>query len=421
MGKTNQSRWKLIRCLAIGYLTLGLGHPLFSQVRFQWNAYLDLELSRAGSLSHYYYNEIHRQHTQWRFDLSQLNLLGTLHIGEQWEIGAQVLAERRFGQRAGLFTRWDLYRVVIPQLYLQWSSSSGNVSVALGRFANPFGYFYRNPLFADRNIINSPLAYSYYTNISQRFGYVPGLAEEAEIRNADGNLDWGLPSLYRLGYKTGIRLRVGRPEKTNWTLALVDGAASIDRKLEDPIQLGIFSRLELRPSYFAKIGISLGHGTFLDPPPIDQPLEHRFRYGQSQAGIDFSFGSGFFEWTGEIITSFYQVPLFEPEIGFIEENGSVKIVRLLSYSGYTDLSYEPPFLTGLFLAFRFDFLVFGRFNAPQGLEEQWDNNVYRQVLSIGYKATSFFTTSIDLMTQQVKNRPWNQQQRTFRLMGSFHF
>ncbi len=79
--------------LALG----GFVSSSFAQPTFKFNALVDLELSKAGAQSHYYYNEIDKYHTDLRFGATQINLIGQLAFGPQWSFNARLLLERDKG------------------------------------------------------------------------------------------------------------------------------------------------------------------------------------------------------------------------------------------------------------------------------------------------------------------------------------
>ena len=52
---------RILYCLSL-YLIPGM---LYGQFQLNWNAGIDLELTRAGEESHYFYNEIHQNQVGW--------------------------------------------------------------------------------------------------------------------------------------------------------------------------------------------------------------------------------------------------------------------------------------------------------------------------------------------------------------------
>ena len=387
---------------------------LKAQTSFEWNLFTDVELTKAGDLSHYFYNEIHRSTVDWQVDLAQFNALGKLKFSDRVELNSQIVVYRKMGKRMGLFNELELYQVKFNQLNLRWAAKEKPIALKLGRFLNPFGQFYKNQIPGQRTIIHTPLAYSYTTNISRWFGFVNNLGEGFRPR-VDDYADWGLPTLHYLGYSTGLYGIWGKPERTSIELAIVNGAPNLNELSLDPLQMGVIARFGFRPNYFSKFGISLSHGTFMDNVAnngLARPLD---QYRQSIIGTDFEIGWSFFELTGEIILTAYKVPTFDSgENLFRVDDSSL----LWSRSFYLDLKYEMPFLPGSFLAYRIDHLGFGKDPSTFNNDNNWDDRIWRHVIGMQYDLSEWLAIKGGISTQTVKNRSWDQSQRTFRLMLS---
>jgi len=403
--------------VALLLLSIGLPVSALAQLRVEWNAYLDLELTKAGELSHYYYNEIHRRYTGWAFDLGQVNLLSTVHLGSRWQIQTQLLAEREEGRKAGLFNNLEEYQLRLAQFSLSWRAADAPVSIRAGRFINPFGFFFEKQLYKDRTFINLPLAYSHYTNISRVFGFVEGLFEDERV-SLNGAPDWGTSTIYRLGYKTGLQVIWGNAHRLQGALALVDGANTLRDGFTDPLQWGVIGHLKYRPTYFAKLGLSLSHGTFMEAKEANAAIDDLSGFRQTQIGLDYQLGFGYFQASGAFISSIYRAPSYLPERDrFLEREGQLSVNHFSSFSGYLDLKYEPALLPGSFAAYRIELLTFG--NAPAGAA--WDDRVVRHSLALGYKLFPFAELRMALGAQSVDKRDWNQRQRFLRLMLSVYY
>ncbi|MDB4728622.1 hypothetical protein OAF63_07500, partial [Saprospiraceae bacterium] len=113
------------------FLFVGVSSHLNAQTTFKINGLADVEISKGGSSSHYYYNEIDQNHTDLRIGIAQLNLVGQINFGKQWIFNTRLLLERDKGQKFENF--------VIPQLNIQWLSKDRKVGLTIGSFTNPFG------------------------------------------------------------------------------------------------------------------------------------------------------------------------------------------------------------------------------------------------------------------------------------------
>lgn len=382
-----------------------------AQVVLKYNALADIEVSRAGEKSHYYYNEIDQDNLDFRVGLSQLNLTGQLTHGDNWTFNVRLLLERDKGQKLKKFS--------MPQLNLQWLADERKVGITLGQFINPFGSFNEKQLSTERNFVGLPLAYSYYTNISPRIGYMSKMGDVAKVR-IDDEVQWGSSGIYYGGYTTGAMLSWNiEPGKVNWKIAVVNGASNTIKRFTKPINVGVISKLKLHPTYFWEQGISISHGTFMQESEVSDQLDKLGMFTQSLIGTDFKLGTGFFEFSGELIGAFYRVPQFNSETRAFETDPDNDLRKVNSFSTYLDIKYEIPKIQGSYVAYRIDYLGFGKLEEPGSPE--WDNNVTRHSIAIGYHITSAFLARVALSTQQVDNKPWNKTQGTFRFVLTAHY
>jgi len=381
---------------------------LQAQPTLQWNALLDVEMSKGGAQSHFYYNEIDENNKDARIGLSQLNLVGKLVITPNWQLNGRFLLERDRGQK--------LDRLVVPQLNLQWLASKRKFGFTIGSFTNPFGSFNSQQLSIDRNFVGLPLAYSYYVNISDKIGFVENLGDITEI-NIDEERQWGGTNLYYGGYSTGALFSwTIKPSKINWKLAVVTGATNLQKRFTDPLHLGIISRLKLQATYFWEQGFSFSHGSFLRDSEVSSTIDQLKKYRQTLLGTDFKLGVGFVEFSGEIIAAFYKTPVFLPDENRLLDTPA----HLSNVSAYLDTKYELPFLQGSYLAYRIDRMTFG---ASEGYATNgaWDNAIWRHTLAAGYRFNEYFLARFAFSTQRVANKDWDKTQRTLRLVLTAHY
>lgn len=390
-----------------------------AQFQMDWNADINLELSAAGSDAHYGYNNFHRDYTKTSFDLTQANLIAGFEFNPCCKINTHLLINRQVAQRAGLFREFELYEVVYAKLNIQWSSSNTPWSIVGGRLINPFGRFYENQLYSDRHILDTPLAYSYSTNISKNVGFVPLLVEDdsySELLRDDHPIfrDWGTPVLSRLGYLTGIQVQYDLPEKLNASILFAKNAPNVYVESFFGEGWSLISHFNYRINYFSKLGLSFSYSPFVEENYISDRLTLS-DFHQTIIGLDYSFEYGFWELCGEIIAAWYSVPIFNILLDDYSLDGIFFTLNTTSF--YIDLKYEFPFLTGAYAAYRFDILSFGEGPDGNGGRTEWDQEVIRNALSFGYRINSFWELKLSLADQNVKGRDWDQS--TFRLMTSF--
>jgi len=383
-----------------------------AQTEFQWNLLADMELSRAGAQSHFYYNEIDKDHRDLRVGLSQLNVIGKLMLNANWMINGRVLLERDKGIKTN--------RLVFPQLNVQWLSKERRFGITAGSFINPFGAFNEKQLSIDRDFIGLPLAYSYYVNISDQTGFTEGLGDIADIR-VNNTRQWGSTIMYYGGYSTGALFSWNLiPGKVNWKTALVTGASNSQKSFTDPLHAGIISRLKVQATYFWEQGLSLSHGSFLRKSEVSTGLDQFRNFRQTLIGTDFRLGMGFLEVSGELIGVFYKTPVLKVDDDQFDPATWDTPVTLSGFSGYANVKYELPFLPGSYLAYRIDRLDFGE-ESYTNTSVNWDNDVLRHSLAAGYRISQNLLARVFVSTQSVDNKSWDKTQRTFRFVLTVHY
>jgi len=389
-----------------------------AQVELNYGIEFSLEGSRAGDRSHYFYNEVHRRDVDWALDLPRVDALGELQFGEHWSLVVQLLLERETGFRPGLADDIHEYQLRVPQIHLRWSPKEAPYSVTLGQFTHPFGRFYDEQLFSRRSFVGSPLLYNYYVDLEPQIGYVADIPEQQRISTGE-QLAWGSPTLYRLGYRSGLRLHWASSAAWQASLSVVNGAANLEQRFLQWDQWAVVGTFTWRPTYFMEFGLSYSHGTWLRDSPFTELLSDPAQYRQSLLGLDYQLSYSYFRLRGSLLAAQYLSPVFIPA-----GNSGVYIdaeARLRSLGMHHALRVEPPFLTGSFLEYRFERIGFGQFE-PAGLPaRQWDKPVRRHALALGYKITRWLLLRAYLATQTTDDRDWDRRQRQLRIMATFHW
>ncbi len=385
-----------------------------AQFELQWNADVHLELTTVGSDSDYFYNEISRRHRGLNFDLAQANAMATAKFGKNWAVNAQVQLERKYGLRAGLFREFDFYDVLIPRLNVEWTANNPAWKMLAGRVITPFGKFYAQQNFTERDLLQTPLAYSYYTNVSETVGLVDSLGEVYRE-----NRDWGTPLLYRLGYTNGVQWMYQLPERFSCSVSLTSLPPNVTDDQLFSSRWSVMSRVTYKPAYFLDLGASFSYSPFLKRAEWNTELEDLSGFYQTLAGFDFQLGLGYFEWSGEVISAWYKVPVFKVEEDIYAPEEDNPIDQIFSIAAYTDLKYEFPFLPGAYAVYRFDILDFNKTINAEEEEINWDDRVVRHALGFGYKVNAYWDIKCAVATQEVAGRDWDLSM--FRLMNSFHW
>lgn len=417
---------------------LGMSFQVNAQVTYSFNVLADVEVATAGNKSHYFYNEIHRDYTALRVGISHLNLINHLKLDSSWSVNARLWMQRDKGKgkifysdtnmKNEFFSIPDTAGFSVPELNIQWLSHTRRLGITIGSFINPFGSFNQKQLSTQRNIIGLPLAYAFYTNISPLIGFAQGMGDRDTIL-VDEQAQWGATQLYYGGYTSGAMMSWNiKPGKVNWKLALVNGAPNANQETPIPQfrNWGVISKLKIQPTYNWEQGLSVSHGTFMHSHDSVQ-LNNLRGYSQTLVGTDVKLGSGFFEFTGEVIGAIYRVPEYNKDTTFVNEGAPL---TLRSLSAYGDLKYEPPFLQGSYVAFRFDHLIFSDYPPgypPGDLSKypsgKWDNWVWRYSFAFGYHINRFLLARIAFSNQRVESREaWKKgNQHTLRFVLTAHY
>ena len=363
---------------------------------------MDFEASYGDSTSHFYYNQIHKDFKDWRFGLSEVNLLTTINIDSSLSINARGQLYRFYGE--------ELNEILFPLLNISYQPKDQDWSLTVGRFITPFGGFAANQHPKDRIFINIPLSFSYYTNISSKVGYGTNLGENRFRVNR--RVDWGSTMLYYGGYSNGLQFDWSiKPDQVNWTLAYVNPSPNIlSSEPFDFSNWAIVSKLQLQPKYFWSQGFSLSYGSFLEAAPINQGFDN---FKQLLLETDMVFGYGFWELGLEVVGSFYDVPKLNPDDGTLSD--SFSNATSVATSAY--LKYEIPYISGSYLAYGFEMLNFGKY---ENESQNWDNRVSRHNFAVGYKVNSAILLRLNYLLQDVQNHPvW--EQNTFRAILTLHY
>ncbi|MEL6134763.1 MAG: hypothetical protein AAFR59_15485, partial [Bacteroidota bacterium] len=367
------------------------------------------EYSHGAGHVAFYWSEVPR--TGGRLSLREVNAQVGLNFHPRLSFRSRILlAQNPLG---------NLNDLQVAQANLQWRSKSEKLNLYLGRFLQPFGRFYSQPLPQDRVFISRPLTYNYYINISEQVGYTTSL-DEPQALIIDGRQDWGAPSGYFYGYGTGIKGKWDiKPDTLSVELALVQSAPISSRSFSNTFHPTLVFRTEFRPGYFWRQGISFSRGGFLQSRPINASLSNLSAFTQTMIGTDVEIAYGHFEIGGELVYSWYRVPFFNDSTQqFVTDaNGMNQTLQLQNLSGYVDIKYELPFWVGSYLAYRWEFIAFGE--GVQGLGSSWDDNTNRNTLLWGYKITRNLTLKVGYSWQEIDTRDWALG--TFRAASTLYF
>ncbi len=349
----------------------------FSQI--QLNGSVDLELSGGGEDSRFIKNGIPRAFRDANLAVTQLNTFVFAPISDNFFFESRVQLDT-----------WGSGKLNKPRISLAsitWDNPDESYIIKAGRFVSPFGFYAKRQLSTDRNFTLLPLAYSYFTNISDIRGYWPEAGNNTNEEYEEG--DVGLPTIYFAGYVTGIGTTWEiTPNKLILDAALTNGTPMTIRDRSSLPNVALTSRLFYRPSIYWEQGFSLSFGNFMQGAPINNSVrvnESLQKYYQLLLGADSKLAFTYFEIVGEVIYSNWSTTGFVSNQFDQSCGGELCDYSLSNISGNIDIKYEPPSLTGSFLAFRAEHLTFLDGEHENGNTFEWDEDVSRLTGVFGYK------------------------------------
>ncbi len=393
------------RRLACAALAVLWSATNIAQAQIQLTGETALELSIGGTNSNFIFNEIPNEFRFAHLAINQFNVFVLAPMGEEWSFNARVQ-----------FDIWGGGRLNPPRITLAtilWQKPESPVSVSIGRFVMPFGLYPRRQLQSDNLFASAPLSYGYFVNISDKRGFWPGAGNTGVYGTAD---DVGLTTVYFGGYTTGASLNwILIPNALNIELAIVNGALSSQADYTNLANLAGVARLGFQPAIFWQQGISVSYGSFMQADPVNNlvrtnnPFE---QYRQLVLGTDVILAYAFFELSGELIYSQWTVPRFTLAEGFATAaSNSDELVRytVSNLSGYVDFKFEPPFLTGTYLALRYERLLFLPYTDARTNQENlsWDRSVTRLSASIGVKFSERVLAKLAFADQALDGQSFN--------------
>lgn len=370
MRPTFLGRWLSLVTLVFAML----GAPTSVQAQIDFGGTADLAIIKGGSESLYVRNGIFNEFRHAHLQLHQLNLFAFANPAPVFSFTGRLQFDNK-GNRIGA-----------PNLtlaMLEWTPDNRSYHVTLGRFINPVGLYPRRQLELDNLFGEGPLLYRYFVNISDRRGYWPLSGTTAVY----GDGDVGLPTQYYGGYTTGGMVTwTLRPNKVDLQVALTNAtpASTVDQTNQENVAL--LARLGIQPSIYWQQGFSVAYGTFMQADSANTVLPNLQRYRQLVINTDFIFGYTYFELSGELAYTRWDVPSFR-EGAFIQQtSGSIATFSPEQLGGYLDLKFEPPQLTGSYWALRLERLFFPTVQNPVSDEEEtWEEDVTQLSVAWGYK------------------------------------
>jgi len=384
--------------------------PLFAQIEL--NGSVDFETSYGGEQSSFITNEVVKEFRQPHLGINQLNLFLFAGIDDNFFFNGRL--------------QWDtwgtgeLNPVKITLAALSWEPEDFPINISIGRFVSPFGLYPRRQLASENLFVNAPLAYGYFINLSDTRGFWP----KAGDSGAYGSDDVGLTTLYFGGYNTGAMFDwVISEDQFNIALGYANASPASQADYTNLKNAAIIGRIGFVPIIFWQHGISFSYGSFMQSAPENSPFDRLERFRQLVIGTDWVFAYTYFELSGEFNYSKWTVPGFTSTGFKTDFPGELGEFELTNYSYYIDLKLEPPFLTGSYLAFRYETIVFDKYDHPQTTTNialnPWDNDITRYSAAIGYKVSRNILFKVAVSDQEYKDNTPDNDDLTIRSILTF--
>jgi hypothetical protein len=390
--------------------------PVTSFAQVDISGTLDLEVSKGGNDSRWTTNEIAYQYRNLHLAVNQLNFFISAQISDAFFVDTRIQ-----------FDTWGTGTLNDPRVslaQLSYEPEESSIRLGIGRFVSPFGLFPQRILAADNSFNHMPLGYAYFINISDVFGFWPG-AGEGGIYGGEG--DPGLTTIYFGGYNTGLLFNwVVVPEVFSVDLAVTNAALASQRNYTNLENIAGIVRLGFQPAIFWQQGISISHGSFMQQQDtVYSYYDDYTEFTQTVIGTDLVLGYSYFELSGEFIYSMWRVPFFDGTDFVRDYYDKAKAFSLANYSAYVDLRYEPPFISGSYIAVRYDILKFLESDDLKNVDDMdysvWDNDVTRYQVAVGYKFAEPVLLKLSYMDQRTENLDTDPKDHVYRAILTVSF
>ena len=315
-----------------------------------------------------------------------LNPRGTLfldvNLGSHVYAFVQARVDRGFDP--GVVEEGD---VRLDEYFVRWTPlDSPALNVQVGKFATVFGNWAPRHLSWENPFINAPVPYENVLGITDQAAPLSREAFLNRRRIPDKKREW-LPMLWGPSYAHGVSVS-GRLEELDYAFEVKHASISSrpsawearEVDWEEPTFTG---RLGWRPDAAWNLGASFSTGAYLLPEG-DRSRDlllpkgtDRGDFSQDTLGLDFSYAHRRLEVWSEVMLSRFEVP-------------RVGDVSTLAY--YIEAKYKLT--ESLFLASRWNQQFCDEVADGRGGEVDWDRELFRADLSLGYRFTRNLQTKL---------------------------
>jgi hypothetical protein len=382
-----------------------------AHAQIEWSGSIDLEGSVGGKDSQFISNEISSDFHRPHFLINQFNLFAFSKIGDEFSFSGRLQANT-----------WGTGQLSIPNITLAtvaWQPKDSPISVSLGQIITPFGLYSRRQLSTDNLFANAPLIYDYFVNISDKRGLWPAAGNTGTY----GSDDVGLTTIYFGGYIMGGSVNwILIPNKLGVEVGVTNEAVASSADFSGLGNAAIVGRVGIQPAIWWQQGFSASYGSFMQRDDVNIGFNNLNRYTQLVLGTDIILSYSYFEFSSEAIYALWKVPKSVQNVFKTDASGNLIEFSVADYGGYADVKFEPPFLTGSYVAVRFEKLVFPLYDDPITLKKtRWDNDVSRVSIALGYKIAKPVLLKLTYASQSVSSRTPSPDLDSFRAILTVSF
>jgi hypothetical protein len=373
-----KSKWLISLLLFFCTFTLS------AQVRW-WGIY-DFEIQKGGPASSPDLNSLPNNYLQ--VHVGQFQLFTEAEVSKSVTVMAMIANNPP--------KTFDLKQLEVRLACVTFNNLLGNaLSICAGKILTPFGRFAKRQLAPDNPLIGQPLFFTYPLNVSSGTGYL----DSAGSSNAQAQYGGRLNTIYNGGYYVGAEAFGSFLDGlTDYDVAIMNAPLSYaggDYNVNKDISF--HGRAAIHPAIWGTLGASYAVGSFMQPAWVNQYFDSWDApvgsFKQTTYGLDLLLSYLYYELNAEYISNRFNSPYIVLKGGYLYDNGLKNGLSLnLDNQEYlVDLKLEAPFYPGLYMAIRYDHLMFDSIKDPASLSStygtsiQWGRNANRYAVALGYK------------------------------------
>jgi len=383
--------WLFLACAAMpvhaqtlpsGPIEFGAGHvTVGGDVSATFSCATPIDASCGDDVGFFNYTDY--AHSALR--LFRVDVSAAIKAGPHFAVLSEVRSEN-----IGAVQPYALYLRVRP-----WSARDFDIQV--GRVPPIFGAFLRHSYANDNLLIGYPLAYQYLTTL--RPDALPASADELLRKQGTGWLvhysvgdqtpQAGVPLVTAFNWDTGVQAH-GTVGIVSATAAITTGTISNPLFKEDNDGRQLATRVEVRPTTGLVAGTSFARGAFVSQSAARAAVgseANENSYAQTAWGGDIEYSHGYYLVRAETIVSAWRLPPAAPPPLQAPIEGSL---TALSTSVEGRYKLRPR----LYVAARFDRLMFSDLTGEDGISQPWDAPVRRIEVGGGYSLQRNFVLKL---------------------------